>query len=111
MHTDKHYPVIDEFIAYFDENHKIKDDAPDEYKIINHLTKIYTLSNMIETTSIYIKDHPKIIDIKISDITEIMLRFYKESVKDMTAELQNLQDKTSRQIEELEKSKKEKMYE
>ena len=98
-------PSVDEFINYFDEGHRIKDDAPEEFKLISHLTEAYTAGRLITAITAYLKSHPRVIDIKISDINDIIIRFHGESAKDITADLDRLKEKQEKLIEEVERLK------
>lgn len=96
----------DNLLQLFGEDKRIKEDAPVEYKFISHLTEIYNTDRLISMINEYINVHPKIIDMKITDITEIILKHSVKSTDALQEDIQRLIDESNDTLRKLEDIKK-----
>lgn len=91
---------------YLDDDNSILDSAPDEVKAFYYRISMHAAAEIYDREVQYCKSHPKTIDIKITDITEIPISY--------SIEMGNLAAdyilKTLNASKELLKQKYEEMY-
>lgn len=94
-----------DLLQFFGEDKKIKEDAPIDYKFISHLTEVYNTDRLMNRINDYIGTHPKFIDIKITDITKLILDHSADSAASLQEDMQRLIDESHDIIKTLEEAK------
>lgn len=92
-----------EILNYFDENHELKPDVPDEIKLIVYLGQFYTAFDLITDIHNYLKAHPKAIDVKVTDIIEICKKIEVDAYDKSNKIADKMQKEAEKQAIELDK--------